>query len=76
MAASYRQREEEAIEREMGILPREKVTRKDFCESFLCKNLVAKCLIAQNIIQGQSAASRSSQRRRSMSSDSHDLTAG
>ena len=25
MAASYRQREEEAIEREMGILPREKV---------------------------------------------------
>ena len=30
----------------------------------------------QNIVQGQSAASRSSQRRRSMSSDSQDLTAG
>ena len=28
MAASYRQREEEAIEREMGILPREKVPQK------------------------------------------------
>ena len=32
MAASYRQREEEAIEREMGILPREKVEQKKICE--------------------------------------------
>ena len=32
MAASYQQREEEAIEREMGIIPREKVTYQIFFE--------------------------------------------
>ena len=35
MAASYRQREEEAIEREMGILPREKVPQKYLRHYFL-----------------------------------------
>ena len=37
MAASYRQREEEAIEREMGILPREKVMPKIFDILFCAK---------------------------------------
>ena len=39
MAASYRQREEEAIEREMGILPREKVMPKNICEIILCQDI-------------------------------------
>ena len=40
MAASYRQREEEAIEREMGILPREKVEQKRFVKLFLATTFV------------------------------------
>ena len=40
MAASYRQREEEAIEREMGILPREKVLPQIFVKLFCPKTFL------------------------------------
>ena len=43
MAASYRQREEEAIEREMGILPMEKVPQKYLRHYFLKFMDISRC---------------------------------